>query len=83
MRCTVVWDPDTQDELARLWLNAPDPQAVADAADKIDRLLQVSAATVGEAFGSDRRLVVEPLEVVFTVSPDDCLVRVYQVALVP
>jgi hypothetical protein len=83
MRSTVVWDLDAQDELARLWMQAPDPQAVADAADEIDRLLMVSAATVGEELGSARRLIVEPLEVVYTYSPDDCMVKVHEVAFTP
>ena len=83
MRCTVVWDPDAQDELARFWMQASDPQALADASDEIDRLLKSSALTVGEEFGSDRRLIIEPLEVIYTVSPDDCLVRVLQVDLLP
>lgn len=81
MRCTVIWDSDAQDELARFWLQAPDPQAVTDAANEIDRLLKHSALSVGEDFGPDRRLIVEPLEVIYTVVPDDCLVHVTQVAL--
>jgi hypothetical protein len=83
MRSTVAWDRDAQDELARLWMQAPDQQAVADAADEIDRLLAVSAATVGEQFGPARRLIVEPLEVIYTYSPDDCMVRVHEVAFTP
>jgi hypothetical protein len=81
MRYTVVWDPDAQDDLARIWMQAHDPQAVADASDQIDRLLKTSALTVGEDYGPDRRLIVEPLEVIYSVSPDDCLVQVLQVAL--
>ena len=83
MRCTVVWDPGALDELARLWMAASDPQAVTAAADEIDRLLRDRALVVGEEYGTDRRLVEEPLEVIYSVSPDDCLVRVLQVAIIP
>jgi hypothetical protein len=64
-------------------MQAPDQQALTDASDEIDRLLRMSALTVGEDYGPDRRLIVEPLEVIYSVSPDDCLVRVLQVALFP
>jgi hypothetical protein len=81
MRFTVTWDPPALAELTNLWLNAPDQQAVADAADEIDRLLRLFPLTAGEAHGADRRLAVEPLQVLFTVSPDDCLVRVFHVSV--
>lgn len=48
MPCTVVWDSDTRDDLATIWLGAPNQQAVADAADEIDRLLAASPLDVGE-----------------------------------
>jgi hypothetical protein len=80
MRCTVVWDPAAQDDLARIWMRATDQQAVADAADEIDLLLRFSALDLGEEVGADRRLIREPLMVVYTVSPEDCLVRVLTVA---
>ncbi len=34
MRFTVTWDPPAEAELTNLWLNAPDQQAIADAADE-------------------------------------------------
>jgi hypothetical protein len=61
MRYTVVWDSAAQDELARIWLKASDPQAVADASDYIDKRLRSFAERIGDAYGDDRRLVIEPL----------------------
>jgi hypothetical protein len=79
MRCTVVWDEEAQDELTRIWTRVSDRQAVADTSDYIDQLLRSSAERVGEEYGSDRRLLVTPLEVIYNVSPDDCMVKVLQV----
>ena len=80
MRCTVVWVPPAKSELARIWTEAPDKQAVTDAADEFDRLLRSKPLAVGEDYGEDRRLVIDPLEVIYAVSPDDCMVRVLWVA---
>jgi hypothetical protein len=41
MHFTVTWDPSAEAELTNIWLTAPDRQAVADAADEIDRLLRL------------------------------------------
>ena len=81
MRFTVIWDESVQDELARIWLQAADQQAVADAADHIDHLLKFSPERVGQAYDGDRRLIVEPLEVIYSVSMEDCMVRVLHVDL--
>ncbi len=83
MRCTVTWTQSAQDELALIWAKALNRQAVADAANRIDRLLRFSPMTVGDEYGTDRRLFVEPLEVIFSVSPDDCMVSVLQVIYYP
>jgi hypothetical protein len=82
MRYTVVWDPGAENDLATIWTFAPDQQAVANAANEIDRKLRTFSQTVGEEFGADRRFIVDPLAVVYTIQPDDCLVRVLQVAFV-
>jgi hypothetical protein len=38
-RFTVDWEPDAEDELARIWMQADDPSAVARAQVKADQLL--------------------------------------------
>lgn len=40
---TVVWVPSAITNLARLWIQAADQQAVSDSADRIDAELRVDA----------------------------------------
>jgi hypothetical protein len=82
MRYTVVYMPAAINDLASIWIQAPDQQAVADATDEIDRLLAQSPETLGRPYNGYRILRVSPLEVVYEVSPDDCLVRVFEVTYV-
>jgi hypothetical protein len=42
MRYTVIWSPETESELASIWMRASDQQAVSDAANSIDRQLRNS-----------------------------------------
>lgn len=79
MKWTVVWMEPALSDLARLWNEAPDRQAVADAADQIDRLLGKDADRLGYAIDNFRLLRIPPLAVLFTVSPDDCLATVVEV----
>ena len=79
MRYTVTWLPGAQNRLADIWNQASNKQEVADAANRIDRLLGRSPLIVGEEYGNFRKLSVEPLEVVYRVSTDDCLVEVISV----
>jgi len=80
-RYTVVWHQGAHDELARLWLDAPDRNAVRQAADAVDRELGTDAAGKGAPVSEDlRRLIVPPLRVLFSVSEADRMVRVLGVA---
>lgn len=72
-----------QNQLAAIWLNASDRNAVTKASDRIDRLLRSQPLAVGEDLGAYRRLHDPPLEVIYTASPDDCLVQVWRIAFVP
>jgi len=60
-------------------MGATDRNAVRTAADQVDSILAVDPEAKGEEFYGDRLLVVGPLHVVFTVSPDDRLVQVLRV----
>lgn len=81
MRWSVIYRPLAQDDLANIWLSASDPQAVADAADKIDRLLANDPLEVGESRGNITRIVIQrPLTVLYDVYPDDALVEVFAVS---
>ncbi len=79
MRYTVTWLPAAQDELANIWNQASDRQAVAIAANRIDRTLLRDADQKGWPDNGQRILIDPPLAVTFTVSPDDRLVRVFWV----
>jgi hypothetical protein len=83
MTFTVVWLPQVQSRLAHIWLHASDRAAVTRASHEIDRLLRLRPLAVGTESGGARHLSVPPLEVGYSVSPDDCLVEVTHVIYVP
>ena len=83
MRYTVVYDPAAENQLADIWMRAPDPNAVEDASNDIDRQLKRSPDRSGRPFGPYRRLMVYPLVVDYTVSPQDRMVRVIRVEFLP
>ena len=84
MRYTVICHPSAQDDLARIWIQASDRQAVADAADAMEQWLKRSPETVGTPVnhGPERCLVMDPLVMIFTVHPEDCFVRIAKIRLV-
>lgn len=84
MKYTVTWKPTTKDQLAEIWMTAPDRAAVSSAANAIDRLLRDDAENEGEGRGGiSRMLIVEPLIVVFDVHELDRRVEVLSVRHVP
>jgi hypothetical protein len=76
MRYTVVWVRAAENRLAELYNQATDKAAVSAASNAIDRQLATDADRKGRPLNGTRFLTVPPLTVVFTVSPDDCLVVV-------
>jgi hypothetical protein len=81
MSWTVIYRATAQDDLAIIWLNAPDQQAVADAADEIDRLLASDPLNAGESRGGNTRIIVaRPLTALYDIYPDDALVEVFAVS---
>jgi hypothetical protein len=77
MTWTVAYRPSARDELAELWINAPDRQAVTSAADEIDLLLGSDPLNSGESRDDPMRILIEPpLAVFFDVNPDDRMVVV-------
>jgi hypothetical protein len=79
MNFTVTWHRESREELARLWLAAPNRRELSTAADAIDRELSRDAHLKGEDFYGDRLFVSAPLAVVYMVSVDDCRVEVLDV----
>lgn len=80
MKWTVVWQPAALDLLAELWNTGPDRSEVAEASDRIDRLLKRDPHSQGEKEEDNARILVEPpLVVYFEISDDDRLVSVFDV----
>lgn len=74
---TVTYSRSAQDELADVWLNAPDKQAVTQAANELDRLIRIDPMSAGEARAGGTRIAIQrPLAMEFDVLPDDRLVNV-------
>lgn len=68
MKFTVIWKPEAERRLTRLWLAAPDRKAITDAANRIDQLLENNPQERGESRDGGRRILLEaPLGVFFRV----------------
>jgi hypothetical protein len=79
-RYTVVWHGSAQGELAELWINARDRNAVTLAAHVIDVELSQDASTKGvEVTEGLRAFFAPPLRILFTVDEGDRLVEVLRV----
>ena len=80
MRYTVVWKPEAERRLAELWMEADDPERLADAANLIERELAIAPMTVGEQrVGPIRGVVVPPIGMHFRVNAEDRQVLVLAV----
>ena len=79
-RYTVVWPQSALDELAHIWLNSNDRNAVTSAAHRIDRELAEDAPQKGlELDQGLRAFYAEPLRVLCAVREDDRIVEVLRV----
>ena len=68
MSFTVIWRAAAEEELAELWLSAADRNAVSNAVDEIDAMLQRDPLTAGESrSGKFRIVIVPPVAVHFRV----------------
>jgi hypothetical protein len=77
MDWTVVWVPEAEQELARLWMNTADRDRITLAAAEIERRLRFDPESAGESRAAGRRiLIAPPLAATFRVSPADRLVQV-------
>jgi len=79
MRYTVVWLRSVEVELARIWCNVADRQAVTQAANEIDYLLKTSSQARGNDVEGIDEITIFPLRARFDVSPDDLRVTVFEV----
>jgi hypothetical protein len=79
VKYTVRWTRKARlQQLAQVWLDAPDRNAVTAATNEVDRLLATDPARQGESrAGGLRVLIVEPLIVGYMVNDDDRRVVVF------
>jgi len=49
MSFSVEWEPEAEQELARIWMAARNPASVTAASDEIDRRLERDPLSEGEA----------------------------------
>lgn len=72
MNYTVVWRPQAEQELAQLWLAAPDRARVTAAVHRIEQLLGDDALHQGRwLYGTTRVLIDPPIAVAYEVIEDD------------
>jgi hypothetical protein len=75
-RYTVVWSIPAQNQLARIWIDSDQRQAITAAADAIDARLATDPSTKGEPLKEGlRTLDVPPLHALFEVQELDRIVR--------
>ena len=79
MKYVVTWQPSAEDKLTRLWMQASDRKAVEQTANRIDQILTHAPETKGQDFYGDWILVVDPLQIVYKVEPNDLSVTVLDV----
>jgi len=80
MNHTVIWLASAEQELAALWVDAVNREAITRATHQIDELLGKNPERAGESrFEDSRILLAKPLGVTFEVSEPDRLVRVHHV----
>jgi hypothetical protein len=79
MRFTVVWVPSAEAQLANLWIRAADRCAISASVHCIDSELRNDPERKGVMFGPFRALFDDPMSVLFTADPGDCMARVIQV----
>ncbi len=84
MRYTVTWLPGAINELAQIWTEAVDNQAVTNAANAIDAYLATDAHEKGTVLAEDlRSLQIGTLRILFTVREPDRIVEVATVQSQP
>jgi hypothetical protein len=77
MNFTVIWSDAAIQDLARIWMNATDRNAITLASNEIDRILSCDPQHIGESRpGGQRVEFTDPLGFRFEVVVDDLRVTV-------
>ncbi len=80
MKYTVVWIPEAEAEITRLWIDGRGRSLVAAAVDAMDRQLRDDPLEVGESRDGNRRLLIYwPLAISYVVKDADRVVQVNKV----
>jgi hypothetical protein len=79
MKFSVVSLPEVDDALADLWLKAPDPQAVTDAADWIERELANDPLSKVTRVDDTYFLRRDPLVVLCTINEEGRVVQLIEI----
>jgi hypothetical protein len=81
MNYSVIWLVDAEDELAAIWLDAADRDAITRAVFDLDRDLSTNPLDAGESRGreSERIVFFAPLAAIALVNEQDRTVSVEQV----
>lgn len=83
-RYTVIWWQAAEDELLRIWLDSSERSRINESVLEIDKLLSSRADTVGEASHEGLRMLeVDALRIQYSISEEDCLVKVWTVRSTP
>lgn len=83
MKYTVIWRPETLNQLIEFWLEATDRETVSAATARIDCVLRADPESQGESREENTRvLLVEPLGVEYEVDVGDRKVQVNTVWLI-
>lgn len=73
----VLWSPSAEEQLASLWLKAPNRDVFRLAADKLDELLTTAPRELGESRdANDRIFISKSLAILFEVIDADMTVVV-------
>ena len=56
MNDSVLYKPEVQNQIDRIWRNADDPESIADELDDLDRILALSPSDLGESREGGRRI---------------------------
>ncbi len=85
MKWTVLWKPDSEGDLADLWVDSDEKPAITAAANRIDVQLRRDPLNTGESreVEQDRVYFDPPLGVLFTVDELDRKVFVERVWRIP
>ncbi len=78
----IGWDPDAEDDLARLWLRSSNRKAIAQAVDQAEKLLESDPVKHGRTLAEGLYSVaVPPIVLIYTIEKTTRAVEVCSIGL--